>query len=63
MDKLIIQVEKETAENIIETIERELKQSNDLYYKCEDGTSIKTDVGYVYEWFQEYKEKIRNKYC
>lgn len=58
------QIKSEVVEEIIGTIERELdKATNNGDYICEDGTTIETDVGYVYEWFDEYKEILRKKYC
>lgn len=55
---------KEVVEEIIGTIEREIDKSpNNADYICEDGTIIGTDVGYVYEWFEEYKDILRKKYC
>ena len=52
------------VEEIIGTIERELdKATTNADYICEDGTIIGTDVGYVYEWIEEYKDVLRRKYC
>ena len=50
-------------EDIIHTIEKELKDSFSTSYECEDGTAIGTDVGYIEEWFNKYKNKLRLKYC
>lgn len=54
----------EIVKDIIDTIERELKndETSSIEYVCEDGTVIHTDVGYVYEWFNEYREVLRRKY-
>lgn len=54
---------KELVEEIISTIDREIDNSLSAIYKCDDGTEISTDVGYVYDWFKEYKEKLREKHC
>ena len=44
---------------ISDTIDRELESSNNSEYKCKDGTEIHTDVGYVYEWWNEYKKILQ----
>lgn len=49
-------------EELIETIEQELSHSSSCQYKCEDGTTIVTDVGYIWEWFGEYSEVLRKRY-
>lgn len=49
-------------EELIETIEQELSKSSSCDYKCENGTIIVTDVGYVHEWFEEYIEVLRRRY-
>lgn len=46
------------VEEIIATIEGELGNSNSTDYTCEDQSVIPTDVGYVYDWFSDYKRKI-----
>ena len=46
--------------DIIETIEKELGDSTLSRYKCLDGTEISTDVGYICQWFDEYKKHIKN---
>lgn len=48
---------------IIETIEKELAQSFSSYYECIEGNGICTDVGYIGEWFNEYKEMLKKRYC
>lgn len=48
-------------EAVIATIEREIKQSSSTRYCCEDGTTICTDVGYVYDWFREYAEVLSRR--
>lgn len=53
----------ETVEDVISTIEKEFSMSNSIYYNCENGSYIVTDVGYVEEWFEKYKDKMREKYC
>ena len=44
---------------ISDAIDRELESSNNSEYKCKDGTEIHTDVGYVYEWWNEYKKILQ----
>ena len=46
--------------DIIETIEKELGDSTLSRYKCLDGTEISTNVGYICQWFDEYKKHIKN---
>ena len=53
---------KALVEDIIKTIEEELNQSNQLNYRCKDGSEITTDVGYVEDWFNEYKDVLRERY-
>lgn len=48
---------------IIETIEKELDQSSSVYYECIEGNEICTDVGYIEEWFNEYKKMLKKRYC
>lgn len=43
-----------TAEELLDKIQKELDLSTGTRYKCEDGTEIHTDVGYVADWFREY---------
>lgn len=54
---------QEFVDELIKTIENELKNSSQTRYVCEDGSLIGTDVGYVEEWFDEYKYVLREKYC
>lgn len=54
---------RDAMEELITTIEKELNQSLSAIYKCEDNSVISTDVGYVEEWFNEYKYVIRERYC
>lgn len=49
--------------DIIETIEKELDQSSSAYYECVEGNKICTDVGYIGDWFNEYKEMLKKRYC
>ena len=44
--------------NFEETIDKELNQSTSTEYRCLDGTTINTDVGYVSDWWNEYKKVI-----
>lgn len=53
---------KALVEDIIKTIEEELNQSNQLYYRCKNGSEITTDVGYVEDWFNKYKDVLRERY-
>ena len=51
-------------EELIATINEEINKSpSTSQYLCNDGTIICTDVGYVYDWFREYAEVLRRKYC
>ena len=56
-------MEKTIIENLITTIEEELKNSTSTQYICENGSVIDTDVGYVEDWFDEYKHVLREKFC
>lgn len=52
-----------TVIGIINTIEKELDiNCGSCFYQCVEGNLIHTDVGYVYEWFQEYKEVLKKRY-
>ena len=42
----------------IKLIEEELRNSSQTIYRCKDGTEIHTDVGYIDDWFNEYKKVI-----
>lgn len=53
---------RKVVEEIIETIEKELNNSNSLYYNCEDNSYIETSVGFIKQWFNKYKEVLRRKY-
>lgn len=55
-------IQSKTIHDLINTIQKEIDMSWSSIYECEDGTEITTDVGYVYDWFQEYKEVIKKKY-
>ena len=44
--------------NFEEKIDKELDQSTSSEYRCLDGTTIHTDVGYVSDWWNEYKKVI-----
>lgn len=50
-----------TAKELLDRIERELKNSTSTQYICEDGTIIITDVGYVEEWLVEYRKVIERE--
>ncbi len=43
---------------LVNRIEEELNNSTSTEYKCLDGTIIKTDVGYVEDWFKEWKNSV-----
>lgn len=49
-------------EALIAKIKREIERSNTSQYHCEDGTIIRTDVGYVEDWFDEYAEVLMRSY-
>lgn len=54
---------KEVVEEIINTIEEELASSDSsCTYTCKEGNNISTDIGYIYDWFEEYKEILRERY-
>ncbi len=50
-----------TVKELLDRIERELKNSASTQYRCEDGSVIITDVGYVEEWFVEYRKTIERE--
>lgn len=51
------------VEGLITTICNEIHNSPySTEYLCEDGTIIRTDVGYVMEWFEEYQDVLRRRY-
>lgn len=45
--------------DIIKRIEKELNNSTSSEYVCQDGTTIATDVGYISDWFNRYKETLK----
>ena len=49
-------------EELIETIESELSHGGCGGYITKEGIHIATDAGYVYDWFEEYKEILRMRY-
>lgn len=50
-----------TAKELLEKIKRELDNSTSTQYICEDGNVIITDVGYVEDWFVEYRKTIEKE--
>ena len=54
--------QKELVEEIIKTIEEEIKQSSQTRYVCKDNSIISTDVRQVENWFDEYKYVLRERY-
>ncbi len=56
-------IKKCIVEEIILVIENELEKSSSTQYICEDDSIISTDVGYIEDWFKEYKYILREKYC
>lgn len=50
-----------TVKELLDKIERELDNSTSIKYICEDGSVITTDVGYVEEWFVEYRKIIEKE--
>lgn len=56
-------IQNKTISDLIKTIEKEFDSwGGDTTYRCEDETIIYTDAGFVYEWFQEYKEVLKRRY-
>jgi hypothetical protein len=43
---------------LVSRIEEELNNSTLTEYKCLNGTIIKTDVGYVEDWFNEWRNSL-----
>lgn len=43
---------------LISKIDYELSISTLSKYECTDGTTIATDVGYVEDWWNEYKKHL-----
>ena len=63
MDRTLVKnVIRETIKEIFNTISSELERSTNTEYVCEDQTIIKTDVGYVEDWFKDYKKHVYEKY-
>lgn len=54
--------QKDFIENIIQAIEQELEHSSSTCYICKNGEKIDTDVGYVEEWFEKYKQVLRQRF-
>lgn len=48
-------------EELIATIEEELAMSTSEIYNCKNGYRIATDVWYIWQWFNEYKEVLRGE--
>lgn len=48
-------------DEIIQTIDNELENSSSSTYKAQEG-EITTDVGYIYEWWQEYRKFLKKRY-
>ena len=53
---------KEVIDDLINTIERELRNSTSTRYRTAEGDYIDTDVNYVYDWFREYEDVLRLRY-
>lgn len=53
---------KEVIDDLINTIEREIQNSSSTCYRTAEGDYIDTDVGYVYDWFKEYKDVLLLRY-
>ena len=55
---------KQTIEELIETIEDEFYKNrwSNTVYITKEGKEITTDVDYVFEWFQEYREVLKERY-
>lgn len=49
-------------EELIETIENELRNSYEPTYRTKEGFNIVTDVGFVRQWFNIYKHVLRERY-
>ena len=45
-------------DEFITRVENELNNSTSTDYRCIDGTVIHTDVGYVEDWFKEWKKTL-----
>lgn len=55
-------MESKIIEELIQTIEEEIINSGESIYVCKNGRKIITDVGYIKEWFDEYKNILREKF-
>lgn len=53
---------KVVIDDLINTIEREIRNSTSTHYRTAEGDYIDTDVDYVYDWFKEYKDVLRFRY-
>ena len=53
---------KELIEEIIEVIYEEIKNSGDSYYVTKEGYTFSSDVGYVKEWLDDYKDILLKRY-
>lgn len=55
---------EQTIEELIETIEDEFYKNrwSSTVYITKEGKEITTDVDYVFEWFQEYREVLKERY-
>lgn len=63
MDKTLVKkVIQGTIKELLNTISDELEKSTSTEYVCNDQTVIKTDVGYVEDWFKDYKKHVYEKY-
>lgn len=54
-------VEMKQIDEIIQTIDNELENSSSSIYNAQEG-EITTDVGYIYEWWQEYRNFLKKRY-
>lgn len=52
------------VEELIDTIEQEFKdeRGSSCYYVTKEGKHIGTDVGYVHEWWEKYRNILRKRY-
>ena len=61
--KGILMTKLQFVEELIKTIEDEFKNSEySTEFLSKEGQVIHTDVGYAFEWFEEYKEILRKRY-
>lgn len=51
------------VEELIDTIEQEFKDGHGMScrYVTKEGKNIETDVGYVHEWWEEYRNILRKR--